>query len=384
MKPSKHKKNSNSAKLPLDIADIELLENSFAQIEPRLPAFSRSFYANLFLLYPEIKLLFGNTDMEAQSQKLVESLILVVINLHKPDILTQTLRNLGARHIKYGALPEHYYLVGNALLTTFEQYLRSDWTPEVKQAWVDAYSVITEIMLDGAEHSQEEVALDVLIKTKENTETSSKNSDAAELPLDIELLESSFERIRPRLSEFSLTFYANLFIIYPETKPLFANTDMEAQSQKLVESLILVVLNLRKPDILTQTLRNLGTRHIEYGALPEYYPLVGNALLTTFEQYLRSDWTPQVKQAWVDAYNLISQIMLEGANYSPSDITIERVQITNQSPENTLLRQKNDDSFSEVNTTLHLADRATKNKFSWELFTAFLAGGVLILLLILV
>ena len=362
--------------------DIELLESSFAQIQPRLSAFSRSFYANLFTIYPETKALFANTDIKAQSQKLVESLVFVVANLRKPSILVQTLRDLGTRYIKHGSLPEYYPLVSNALLTTFEQYLRSDWTPQIKQAWVDTYHTITAIMLEGAELSQSELALDAPVKTHEDTDAANKNAESAELPLDIELLESSFAQIKPRLSEFSLSFYTNLFIIYPETKTLFANTDMEAQSQKLVESLVLVVANLRKPNILAQALRNLGTRHIQYGALPEHYPLVGNALLTTFEQYLRSDWTPQVEQAWVDAYHIITEIMLEGANYSPSDLSLERLPTLTESPEEYFWDGDNEDFSSEVKTNTHLSNQSTENKFSWGFFLGLLAGGSFIVLLL--
>lgn len=43
--------------------------------------------------------------------------------------------------------------IGEALLKTFESYLGSDWTPEVKQAWVDAYGAIAKFMLSGAENS---------------------------------------------------------------------------------------------------------------------------------------------------------------------------------------------------------------------------------------
>lgn len=97
--------------------------------------------------------------MKKQQQMLVAALVLVVDNLRDPDKLQETLKGLGARHVKYGTLPEHYPLVGNALLTTFEQYLKADWTAEVKQAWVDAYGAITALMLEGADYSEDEVKL---------------------------------------------------------------------------------------------------------------------------------------------------------------------------------------------------------------------------------
>lgn len=290
--------------------EVELLESSFDVIKPLAAEFVSSFYENLFTANPEAKPLFDTTDMTAQKKKLLSSLILVVENLRKPDVLDDTLRGLGARHVQYGALPEHYPLVGGALLTTFEQYLQEKWTPEVKQAWVNAYGAISEIMLDGADYSKADISLPV-------------EQPEAESGLQVELLEQSFEDVKPHANEFVSSFYENLFTTNPEAKPLFEHTDMAAQKNMLLNSLVMVVENLRKPDVLSGKLRGLGARHVKYGALPEHYPLVGGALLTTFEQYLKEKWTPEIKQAWVGAYGAISEIMLDGADYSQGDIALK-------------------------------------------------------------
>ena len=291
---------------------VEVLEQSFESIKPSADEFVASFYDNLFTANPEAKPLFDTTDMKAQKKKLLNSLVLVVENLREPEVLDSSLRGLGARHVKYGALPEHYPLVGGALLTTFEQYLGKEWTPEVKQAWVDAYGAISEIMLDGADYSEAEIAL---------PEPGTAEAQA-QAGLQVELLEQSFESIKPSANEFVASFYDNLFTANPKAKPLFDTTDMKAQKKKLLNSLVLVVENLRKPEVLDSSLRGLGARHVKYGALPEHYPLVGGALLTTFEQYLGKEWTPEVKQAWVDAYGAISEIMLDGADYSEAEIAL--------------------------------------------------------------
>ncbi|MBE9047936.1 globin, partial [Pleurocapsales cyanobacterium LEGE 10410] len=198
---------------------VELLEQSFESIKPHANEFVNSFYENLFTANPEAKPLFKTTDMEAQKKKLLNSLVLVVENLRHPEVLDSSLRGLGARHVKYGALPEHYPLVGSALLTAFEQYLQEKWTPEVKQAWVDAYGAISKIMLDGADYSEAEIAL--------------PTPPTEEAGLQVELLEQSFESIKPHANEFVNSFYENLFTANPEAKPLFKTTDMEAQKKKL-------------------------------------------------------------------------------------------------------------------------------------------------------
>jgi nitric oxide dioxygenase len=132
--------------------------------------------------------------------------------------------------------------------------------------------------------------------------------------LQVELLENSFEKVKPSANEFVTSFYDNLFTDYPAAKPLFSHTNMAKQEMMLLESLVFVVGNLRQPGELSGALKGLGARHMKYGALPEHYPLVGNTLLKTFGQYLGDDWTPETQAAWVDAYGLITDVMLEGAD----------------------------------------------------------------------
>lgn len=300
---------------------VELLENSFEKVKPQANEFVASFYHHLFTDYPEAQPLFEGTDMEKQGGKLLQSLVLVIENLRKPDALSNALKGLGARHVKYGALPEHYPLVGATLLKTFEQYLGEAWTEEVQTAWVDAYGAITTIMLDGADYSEAEVQL-----------KSEATAPPADSGLQVELLETSFAQVKPVATEFADRFYDNLFTDYPAAKPLFANTDIKQQSKKLLQSLVLVVENLRKPDVLGDALQGLGARHVKYGALPEHYPLVGNTLLKTFEQFLGPAWTDDVKQAWIDAYGAISTIMLDGADYSEAALDLNAAQPAQPNP----------------------------------------------------
>lgn len=311
--------------------NIELLEESFQRVKLHADEFAASFYENLFTAYPEVKPLFAKIDMATQQKKLLNALVLVVENLRNPEVLGQVLNTLGARHIGYGAIPKYYPAVGEALLTTFAQYLQEDWTSEVKQAWLDAFSAIADEMLKGANEIHAGVELeDSAIVASSETPTASNvaEKEANELPAD--LLEKSFATIKPRAQEFAASFYENLFIAHPEVKPLFANIDMVTQQKKLLNALILVVENLRNPESLGQVLSALGARHVGYGALPKYYPAVGEALLTTFEQYLQADWTPEVKQAWVNAFRAITAGMLQGAQAESSIAAHDETAISKQ------------------------------------------------------
>lgn len=148
------------------------------------------------------------------------------------------------------------------------------------------------------------------------------------MSLQVELLEQSFAEVKPYADQFVGSFYENLFRANPEAKPLFERADMASQKKMMLSSLVMVVDNLRRPDVLDEALRGLGTRHVQHGALPQHYPLVGRALLITLKQYLQEKWTVDVKDAWVDAYDVMSKVMLDGTNYSPAEIALQPKPIT--------------------------------------------------------
>lgn len=134
------------------------------------------------------------------------------------------------------------------------------------------------------------------------------------MTLQIELLESSFQAIAQCGEAFVTAFYERLFTRFPQTRAFFASTDMKEQRKKLLGALALVIQNIRKPEVLTSALTGLGQRHVNYGVRPEHYPIVGAVLLETFADFLGERWTPAYHDAWVEAYEAICAIMLEGAN----------------------------------------------------------------------
>ncbi|MDJ0718387.1 MAG: globin family protein [Prochloraceae cyanobacterium] len=132
------------------------------------------------------------------------------------------------------------------------------------------------------------------------------------MSIKVELLDNSFNLIRPRIEEFVTSFYENLFSAHPEFKVFFMKTDMVEQKKMLIGALTLALKNIHKPELIATTLKRLGARHVKYGAEADYYPSFCDALLITLEDYLDSHWTEEMKQAWIDAYNAITQLMLEG------------------------------------------------------------------------
>jgi methyl-accepting chemotaxis protein len=131
------------------------------------------------------------------------------------------------------------------------------------------------------------------------------------LGLDVETLESSFNLLAPQGEELVRRFYNELFKRAPTVIPMFDNTTPAEQQTKLLDSLKLVIDNVRNPQALAPALTELGVKHQEYGALPEHYPVVASALIDTMKQMAGEAWTDTIESAWKQALDIISKVMLD-------------------------------------------------------------------------
>jgi len=133
----------------MNARQAELVQHSFAQVQPIAAVASDLFYARLFELDPALKPLFRG-DMNEQGHKLMMMLGVAVANLNKPEVVMPALQRLGERHAGYGVTDAHYATVGAALLWTLEQGLGDAFTAEVRLAWEAVYSLVAETMQEAA------------------------------------------------------------------------------------------------------------------------------------------------------------------------------------------------------------------------------------------
>ena len=133
---------------------IELVQSSWQQVVPVAADAAQLFYVRLFTLDPSLRGMFrGTGDEEAwrsQGRKLMAMIDFAVKALTRLDSLLPGLRALGERHGRYGVRDEHYDTVAQALLWTLQKGLGASFTPEVKEAWVAAYGVLSGTMKDAA------------------------------------------------------------------------------------------------------------------------------------------------------------------------------------------------------------------------------------------
>lgn len=126
------------------------------------------------------------------------------------------------------------------------------------------------------------------------------------------LVQDSFAKVEPIAEQAAEIFYATLFELDPNLRPLFKG-NLQDQGRKLMATLKVAVKGLDDLNKLVPVLQNLAERHVDYGVKPEDYTPVGNALLYTLKVGLGDDFTPELRQAWIDTFRIVAKVMKEHA-----------------------------------------------------------------------
>ena len=131
---------------------ITLVKDSFALVLPIADDAAELFYKKLFELNPDYKSLFKG-DMVEQGKRLMKMIATAVNSLDRLDEVVPAIQNLGKRHVEYGIKKEDYAVVGEALIWTLGKGLGDKFTDDVKDAWIDVYTILSDTMINAAEEA---------------------------------------------------------------------------------------------------------------------------------------------------------------------------------------------------------------------------------------
>lgn len=274
----------------METKTIELVQGTFGKVAPIADQAAEIFYGKLFEKDPSLKPMFKG-DMKDQGKKLMSMIGTAVTGLNNLEAIVPAVQNLGKGHVAYGVKNKDYDTVGAALLETLDVGLGEEFTPEVKEAWTEVYTVLATTMKDAADTVPMEAGL---------TERKKR------------LVQSSFTKVAPIADKAAEIFYAKLFQMDPEVKPLFKG-NMKEQGAKLMSMIATAVNGLDNLEAIVPAVQNLGKGHVAYGVKASHYDTVGGALLYTLETGLGNDFTPEVKDAWTEVYTVLATTMKDAA-----------------------------------------------------------------------
>src|SRR5271155_3851157 len=123
-------------------------------------------------------------------------------------------------------------------------------------------------------------------------------------------------------------FYGRLFVAHPQLRDMFPPA-MDAQRDRLLRALVRIVEGLTSPEDLVRYLSQLGHDHRKYSVEPAMYGAVGEALIATLRAYAGPAFTADAEDAWVQAYQAASGLMIRAAEedsaFAPAYWTAEVV-----------------------------------------------------------
>ena len=134
-------------------SQVTLVQESWEQVLPIADTAAQLFYQRLFELDPSLRQLFTQSDMAEQRKKLMQMITVAVRGLGRLEDLVPAVEALGNRHAGYGVTDAHYDTVAAALLWTLEQGLGEGFTPDVRDAWIETYTILATVMQNGARQS---------------------------------------------------------------------------------------------------------------------------------------------------------------------------------------------------------------------------------------
>lgn len=132
------------------------------------------------------------------------------------------------------------------------------------------------------------------------------------------LVQESWELVEKDLDTHGIKFFMRIFEIAPAALQLFSFRDdpdlhnspqLRKHAGEVMRTVGQAVAGLEDVAALMPVLQALGKRHAGYGVVSNHFPIVGEALLWTLEQGLVDKWTPEVKAAWTETWDLLVSVI---------------------------------------------------------------------------
>jgi len=188
-------------------------------------------------------------------------------------------------------------------------------------------------------------------------------------PKQINLVQTSWQKVLPIAPQAAEIFYDTLFEMDPSLKSLFPS-DMAEQGKKLMAMLDTAVKLLDQPDKLIPAVQKLGVKHVGYDVKAEHYDTVGAALIKTLSAGLGKDFTAPVKKAWTTVYKTLATTMIDAANNVDKGTNMDMK--TNKNAQNDELSVQFQGALAQSATAFIMIDRDFEITYANEATMALL------------
>ncbi|UOF92557.1 NO-inducible flavohemoprotein [Fodinisporobacter ferrooxydans] len=128
---------------------IEIIKSTVPVLEKHGTAITSRFYQLMFSNHPELLNIFNHANQKQGRQQtaLANAVYAAAANIDQLETILPVVAQIAHKHRSLGIKPEHYPIVGKHLLLAIEDVLGDAATPEILDAWKQAYGVLADVFI---------------------------------------------------------------------------------------------------------------------------------------------------------------------------------------------------------------------------------------------
>lgn len=132
---------------------IEIVKSTAPVLEKHGETITKVFYKLLFKNHPELKDIFNMTHQKKGTQQkvLANAIFKYAVHIDKLEMLGDTVEAIAQKHTSLSIPKEAYPIVGENLLKAIKEVLGEAATPEIIEAWAEAYQDLSIIFIEREE-----------------------------------------------------------------------------------------------------------------------------------------------------------------------------------------------------------------------------------------
>ncbi|CAH9052697.1 Flavohemoprotein [Pseudoalteromonas sp. CIP111854] len=165
---------------------ISLVKSTIPLLSDAGTAVTAHFYQRMFTHNPELKNIFNMTNQQTGKQQfaLFSAIAAYATHIDNPSVLQQAITRINHKHVSLNIQAEHYDIVGYHLIETLKELAPEQFTPDIEQAWREAYALLADLFISqeeglyqktqnqvGGWRNEREFTIDTIVKESENVKS---------------------------------------------------------------------------------------------------------------------------------------------------------------------------------------------------------------------
>ena len=136
-------------------------------------------------------------------------------------------------------------------------------------------------------------------------------------PDTVKIVKATAPVVKEHGQKITQRMYEIAFQARPDTRRFFENTWMvnaeegRKQAGRLANAVYAYASHIDELEKLGGVVEHIAQKHVQTKILPERYPVIGECLLAAMKEVLGDAATPEVLEAWEEAYGALADIFIK-------------------------------------------------------------------------